>query len=154
MLQWARRWRCGSPRRLFHAGVQPVSEDFRGRYVLKRVFMAPDPGRVRLRFAARAVLGIGLAVVVCGLAGHSLAGAVTGGLAALLALFTVTDATVRGQALTTALLPPSAFPSSPRRPGSTTTPSPVTSPSSPWSARACTHAAGARAATASASSRS
>ncbi|MFF4029836.1 FUSC family protein [Streptomyces sviceus] len=73
--------------------------------MLKRVFLAADPGRVRLRFAARAVLGIGLAVVVCGLAGHSLAGAVTGGLAALLALFTVTDATVRGQALTTALLP-------------------------------------------------
>lgn len=73
--------------------------------MLKKVFMAPDPGRVRLRFAARAVLGIGLAVVVCGLAGHSLAGAVTGGLAALLALFTVTDPTVRGQAVTTALLP-------------------------------------------------
>ncbi|MDH6501341.1 hypothetical protein RKD27_008108 [Streptomyces sp. SAI-126] len=85
--------------------VHPAPEGFRGRYVLKRVFMAPDPGRVRLRFAARAVLGIGLAVVVCGLAGHSLAGAVTGGLAALLALFTVTDTTVRGQALTTALLP-------------------------------------------------
>lgn len=67
--------------------------------------MAPDPGRARLRFAARAVLGIGLAVVVCGLAGHSLVGAVTGGLAALLALFTVTDSTVRGQAVTTALLP-------------------------------------------------
>ncbi|WP_030187137.1 FUSC family protein [Streptomyces sp. NRRL S-813] len=73
--------------------------------MLKRVFAAPDPGRVRLRFAARAVLGIGLAVVVCGLAGHSLPGAVTGGLAALLALFTVTDPTVRGQAVTTALLP-------------------------------------------------
>lgn len=73
--------------------------------MLKRVFMAPDPGRVRLRFAARAVLGIGLAVVVCGLAGHSLVGAVTGGLAALLALFTVTDATVRGQAVTIGLLP-------------------------------------------------
>ncbi|MEV0172065.1 FUSC family protein [Streptomyces sp. NPDC050803] len=73
--------------------------------MLKRVFMAPDPGRVRLRFAVRAVLGIGLAVVVCGLAGHSLVGAVTGGLAALLALFTVTDSTVRGQAVTTALLP-------------------------------------------------
>nr|WP_223189030.1 FUSC family protein [Streptomyces sp. TRM68416] len=67
--------------------------------------MAPDPGRARLRFAARAVLGIGLAVVACGLAGHSLVGAVTGGLAALLALFTVTDSTVRGQAVTTALLP-------------------------------------------------
>ncbi|MEV0738106.1 FUSC family protein [Streptomyces sp. NPDC050549] len=73
--------------------------------MLKRVFVAPDPGRMRLRFAARAVLGIGLAVVVCGLTGQSLAGAVTGGLAALLALFTVTDATVRGQAVTTALLP-------------------------------------------------
>lgn len=73
--------------------------------VLKRVFVAPDPGRTRLRFATRAVLGIGLAVVLCGLLGHSLVGAVTGGLAALLALFTVTDATVRGQALTTALLP-------------------------------------------------
>ncbi|GAA3879352.1 FUSC family protein [Streptomyces lacrimifluminis] len=72
--------------------------------------MAPDPGRARLRFAARAVLGIGLAVIVCGLAVHSLAGAVTGGLAALLALFTVTDATVRGQAVTTALLPAVGLP--------------------------------------------
>ncbi len=87
------------PRRLFNADVE-------GRKaVLKRVLLAPDPGRARLRFAVRAVLGIGLAVVVCGLAGHSLVGAVTGGLAALLALFTVTDATVRGQAVTTALLP-------------------------------------------------
>nr|WP_203731180.1 FUSC family protein [Streptomyces sp. SID12501] len=72
--------------------------------------MAPDPGRARLRFAARAVLGVGLAVTVCGLAGHSLTGAVTGGLAALLALFTVTDATVRGQAFTTALLPAVGLP--------------------------------------------
>ncbi|MFI9831507.1 FUSC family protein [Streptomyces sp. NPDC051913] len=78
--------------------------------MLKRVFVAPDPGRTRLRFAARAVLGIGLAVVVCALAGHSLVGAVTGGLAALLALFTVTDATVRGQAVTTALLPAVGLP--------------------------------------------
>lgn len=78
--------------------------------MLKRVFTAPDPGRTRLRFAARAVLGIGLAVVVCGLAGHSLTGVVTGGLAALLALFTVTDATVRGQAVTTALLPAVGLP--------------------------------------------
>src|SRR3954464_8865962 len=67
--------------------------------------MAADPGRVRLRFAARAVLGIGLAVVVCGLAGHSLAGAVTGGLPALLAPFTVAAATARGQAAHPALLP-------------------------------------------------
>ncbi|MFJ9407569.1 FUSC family protein [Streptomyces sp. NPDC101393] len=78
--------------------------------MLKRVFVAPDPGRVRLRFASRAVLGIALAVAVCGLAGHSLVAAITGGLAALLALFTVTDATVRGQALTTALLPVAGFP--------------------------------------------
>ncbi|MFF4800645.1 FUSC family protein [Streptomyces sp. NPDC001351] len=78
--------------------------------MLKRVFVAPDPGRTRLRFAARAVLGIGLAVVVCSLAGLSLVGAVTGGLAALLALFTVTDATVRGQAVTTALLPAVGLP--------------------------------------------
>ncbi|MET7453093.1 FUSC family protein [Streptomyces sp. NPDC005574] len=78
--------------------------------MLKRVFVAPDPGRVRLRFAARAVLGIGGAVVACGLAGHSLAGAVTGGLAALLALFTVADTTVRAQAVTTALLPAVGLP--------------------------------------------
>jgi hypothetical protein len=73
--------------------------------VLKRVFVAPDPGRLRLRSATRAVAGIGLAVALCGLAGHSLAASITGGLAALLALFTVTDATVRGQAVTTALMP-------------------------------------------------
>ncbi|MGW1751304.1 FUSC family protein [Streptomyces sp. NPDC002092] len=78
--------------------------------MLKRVFVAPDPGRMRLRFAARAVLGIALAVVVCSLAGLSLVGAVTGGLAALLALFTVTDATVRGQAVTTVLLPAVGMP--------------------------------------------
>ncbi|MFD4631746.1 FUSC family protein [Streptomyces sp. NPDC058284] len=78
--------------------------------MLKRVFVAPDPGRARLRFAARAVLGITLAVAVCGAAGHSLAAAITGGLAALLALFTVSDASVRGQAVTTALLPAVGFP--------------------------------------------
>ncbi|CAL9590738.1 hypothetical protein SUDANB6_05254 [Streptomyces sp. enrichment culture] len=78
--------------------------------MLKRVFVAPDPGRTRLRFATRAVLGIALAVAVCGLAGHSLQGVVTGGLAALLALFTVADATVRGQAVTTALLPAAGLP--------------------------------------------
>nr|BFD86225.1 FUSC family protein [Streptomyces sp. Xyl84] len=78
--------------------------------MLKRVFAAPDPGRARLRFASRAVLGIALATVVCGLAGHSLPGAVTGGLAALLALFTVSDPTVRGQAVTTALLPVAGIP--------------------------------------------
>ncbi|WP_393054727.1 FUSC family protein [Streptomyces sp. LN549] len=78
--------------------------------MLKRAFVARDPGRLRLRFAARAVLGIGLAVTVCGLAGHSLVAAITGGLAALLALFTVTDPGVRGQAVTTALLPAVGFP--------------------------------------------
>ncbi|MEV3928992.1 MULTISPECIES: FUSC family protein [unclassified Streptomyces] len=78
--------------------------------MLKRAFVAPDPGRLRLRHATRAVLGIGLAVVVCGLAGHSLVGAITGGLAALLALFTVTDPTVRGQAVTTVLLPAAGLP--------------------------------------------
>lgn len=72
--------------------------------------MAADPGRMRLRFAMRAVLGIGLAVALCGAVGHSLTGAITGGLAALLALFTVTDATVRGQAVTTALLPAVGLP--------------------------------------------
>lgn len=72
--------------------------------------MAPDPGRVRLRGAVRSAFGIGLAVTVCGLAGHSLVAAVLGGLGALLALFTVTDATVRGQLVTTALLPVVGFP--------------------------------------------
>ena len=78
--------------------------------MLKTVFVVPDPGRTRLRFAARAVLGIGLAVCVCALAGLSLAGIVTGGLAALLALFTVADPTVRRQAITTALLPAVGLP--------------------------------------------
>ncbi|MEU6117146.1 FUSC family protein [Streptomyces sp. NPDC047117] len=78
--------------------------------MLKRVFVAPDPGRLRLRSALRAVLGIGSAVALCVLTGHSLAAAITGGLAALLALFTVLDPTVRGQAVTTALLPAVGFP--------------------------------------------
>ncbi|MFD7432634.1 FUSC family protein [Streptomyces sp. NPDC059818] len=78
--------------------------------MLKRAFVARDPGRIRLRFASRAVLGIGLAVVLCGAAGHSLAASISGGLAALLALFTVTDPTVRGQAVTTALLPAVGLP--------------------------------------------
>ncbi|MFE4664332.1 FUSC family protein [Streptomyces sp. NPDC056716] len=78
--------------------------------MLKRAFVAPDPGRVRLRFAARAVLGVGLAVLACGLAGHALIGALTGGLAALLALFTVTDPIMREQTITTALLPAVGLP--------------------------------------------
>ncbi|MGW0548249.1 FUSC family protein [Streptomyces altiplanensis] len=78
--------------------------------MVKRMFVAPDPGWLRLRSATRSVLGIGLAVAVCGLTGHTLPAVITGGLAALLALFTVTDATVRGQAATTALLPAVGFP--------------------------------------------
>ncbi|MFI9645631.1 FUSC family protein [Streptomyces sp. NPDC052040] len=74
------------------------------------MFMAPDPGLFRLRVALRAVLGIGLAVTLCEAAGLSLPASVTGGLAALLALFTVADPTVRGQAVTTALLPVAGLP--------------------------------------------
>ncbi|MFD6416048.1 FUSC family protein [Streptomyces sp. NPDC060194] len=71
---------------------------------------APDPGRMRLRSATRAVAGISLAVLLAGGVTSSLTAAVTAGLAALLALFTVADATVRAQALTTALLPLAGFP--------------------------------------------
>ncbi|MFF9896912.1 FUSC family protein [Streptomyces longispororuber] len=78
--------------------------------MLKRAFTAPDPGLLRLRSASRAVLGIGAAVALCGLVGHSLVAAILGGLAALLALFTVLDPTVRGQAVTTALLPAVGLP--------------------------------------------
>ncbi|MGA4843563.1 FUSC family protein [Streptomyces sp. G45] len=78
--------------------------------MLKTAFVAPDPGRIRLRSGLRAVLGIGAAVALCGLVGHSLVAAVIGGLAALLALFTVLDPTVRGQAVTTALLPAAGLP--------------------------------------------
>jgi hypothetical protein len=65
---------------------------------------------MRLRSGLRAVLGIALAVSLSGLAGHSLVAAITAGLAALLALFTVADPTVRKQAVTTALLPVVGFP--------------------------------------------
>lgn len=78
--------------------------------------MAPDPGLFRLRVSLRAVLGIGFAVALSELAGLSLSASITGGLAALLALFTVGDTTVRGQALTTALLPVAASRSSRSRP--------------------------------------
>ncbi|MER5886468.1 FUSC family protein [Streptomyces sp. NPDC001941] len=74
------------------------------------MFNAPDPGRVRLRVSLRAVLGIALAVTAAELCGLSLTASITGGLAALLALFTVGDPTVRGQAGTTALLPVVGFP--------------------------------------------
>ncbi|MFF8959632.1 FUSC family protein [Streptomyces sp. NPDC014894] len=74
------------------------------------MFTAPDPGRLRLRNATRAVAGVGLAVAAAETAGLSLTASITGGLAALLALFTVTDATVRAQAVTTALLPAAGLP--------------------------------------------
>ncbi|MFE0702262.1 FUSC family protein [Streptomyces sp. NPDC058872] len=74
------------------------------------MFVAPDPGRVRLKNSLRAVMGIALAVALAELAGLSLAASITGGLAALLALFTVTDATVRAQAVTTLLLPAAGLP--------------------------------------------
>ncbi|MEV7728016.1 FUSC family protein [Streptomyces sp. NPDC087917] len=74
------------------------------------MFVAPDPGLMRLRNSARAVVGVGLAVAVAELAGLSRTASITGGLAALLALFTVLDATVRAQRLTTALLPVAGFP--------------------------------------------
>ncbi len=74
------------------------------------MFTAPDPGLLRLRTSARAVLGIGLAVTACALEGMPLNASITGGLAALLALFTVTDPTVRRQAVTTAALPAVGLP--------------------------------------------
>ncbi|MCT9143523.1 FUSC family protein [Streptomyces violarus] len=74
------------------------------------MFVAPDPGRLRLRNATRAVIGVAAAVAVSELCGLSLTASITGGLAALLALFTVTDATVRDQRITTALLPIAGFP--------------------------------------------
>lgn len=77
---------------------------------MKRMFIAPDPGRLRLRNSLRAVLGVALAVSATQLAGFSLTASITGGLAALLALFTVTDSTVRAQAVSTALLPAVGFP--------------------------------------------
>ncbi|MEC3998387.1 FUSC family protein [Actinacidiphila sp. DG2A-62] len=75
-----------------------------------RAVAAPDPGRLRLRSAARAVLGISAAVAAVLLAGLPLPAACGGGLAALLAFFTVADATVRRQAVTTALLPAAGVP--------------------------------------------
>lgn len=72
--------------------------------------MAPDPGRLRLRTSARAVVGVFAAVAASELCGFSLTASITAGLAALLALFTVTDPTVRAQGITTALLPAAGFP--------------------------------------------
>ncbi|MFG3001143.1 FUSC family protein [Streptomyces sp. NPDC048340] len=74
------------------------------------MFVAPDPGRVRLRNSLRAVIGVAAAVAVAELCGLSLTASITGGLAALLALFTVLDANLRAQRITTALLPVAGFP--------------------------------------------
>ncbi|MER6917204.1 FUSC family protein [Streptomyces sp. NPDC000594] len=74
------------------------------------MFVAPDPGRLRLRVATRAVIGVAAAVALTEICGFSLNASITGGLAALLALFTVTDATVRDQRVTTALLPLAGLP--------------------------------------------
>ncbi|KAF4409909.1 FUSC family protein [Streptomyces lycii] len=78
--------------------------------MLRTMFTAPDPGLLRLRVSLRAVLGIGLAIAATGASGLSLSASITSGLAALLALFTVGDATVRRQAVTTALLPVAGLP--------------------------------------------
>ncbi|EST37046.1 hypothetical protein N566_15115, partial [Streptomycetaceae bacterium MP113-05] len=82
---------------------EPARRHTSGPY--HRHLVAPDPGRMRLRAASRAVLGVGLAVAAPAATGLRLEACVIGGLAALLALFTVTDATVRRQAITVALLP-------------------------------------------------
>ncbi|MFJ6718090.1 MULTISPECIES: FUSC family protein [unclassified Streptomyces] len=74
------------------------------------MFVAPDPGLMRLRNSLRAVVGVGLAVAATQAVGLSLVASITGGLAALLALFTVLDASVRAQRVTTALLPVAGFP--------------------------------------------
>ncbi|MFJ4777686.1 FUSC family protein [Streptomyces sp. NPDC088762] len=74
------------------------------------MFVAPDPGRMRLRNSARAVIGVAAAVALAELCGLSLTASITGGLAALLALFTVLEVTVRAQRATTALLPLAGFP--------------------------------------------
>ncbi|WP_424215674.1 FUSC family protein [Streptomyces sp. BI20] len=74
------------------------------------MFIAPDPGLLRLRIASRAVIGVGAAVALSELCGLSLVASITSGLAALLALFTVTDTSVTAQRLTTALLPAAGFP--------------------------------------------
>ncbi|MEV6110382.1 FUSC family protein [Streptomyces sp. NPDC051940] len=77
---------------------------------MNRNWFVPDPGRLRLRTAARAVVGIGLAVTATAAAGMPLAAVVTGGLAALLTLFVVQDPTVRRLAVTTGWLPAVALP--------------------------------------------
>ncbi|MCE7079319.1 FUSC family protein [Streptomyces sp. ST2-7A] len=78
--------------------------------VAARRWWIPDPGRIRLRAGLRAVLGTGLAVTAVLLAGFGLEAALLGGLAALLALFTVSDPDVRRQVATTGLLPLAGLP--------------------------------------------
>ncbi|ARX88891.1 membrane protein [Streptomyces alboflavus] len=112
--------------------------------MLRSMFVAPDPGRLRLRFATRAVLGISLAVTLCALVGHTLVAAIIAGLAALLALFTVT--TTRRCAARPSpprCCPPWASPSSPSPLSCTTTPCCATSRSWPSWAPGCTRADGA-----------
>ncbi len=116
------------------------------------MFVAPDPGLVRLRVSLRAVLGIGLAVALAELAGFSLTASITAGLAALLALFTVGDPTVRRQAVTTALLPAAGFPVLALATLLHDLPSCATPPGSSSSSPGSTPAAGDRADTPSASS--
>ncbi|MGP3987124.1 FUSC family protein [Streptomyces sp. 3N207] len=80
-------------------------------HLLRRTVATLGPERsLRVRVSSRAVVGIGLAVAGCALSGLPLQAVVAGGLVALLALFTVADTTVRGQAVTTALLPVAGFP--------------------------------------------
>ncbi|MFR9675656.1 FUSC family protein [Streptomyces sp. TR06-5] len=81
-----------------------------GTRAVRRRVLAPDPGRLRLRQASRAVLGVGVAAAAPAAVGLPLECTVVGGLTALLALFTVTDRTVRGQAATVALLPAAGIP--------------------------------------------
>ena len=122
--QMALRWAApdgkeaasGSPQRLCHArrGKGQVTAVLREFQTVVRpyatMFAAPDPGLRRLRISARAVLGVGSAAAAVAWAGLPLSAAVVGGLAALLALFTVADPTPGRQAVTTALLPAVGLP--------------------------------------------
>ncbi|MFC7472090.1 hypothetical protein ACFQVA_38170 [Actinomadura keratinilytica] len=117
-----------------------------------RKFVAPDPGLARLRSAARAVLGIGLAATVSGTAGQSLTMAVAAGSPPSSPCSPSPTRPCAARSSPPPCCPPPASPSSRWRSCSTTGRSRATSPSSPWSASACTPAGGARAATPWASS--
>jgi hypothetical protein len=95
-----------------HAGATPHHPTAARRMSarLTSLVSAPDPGRLRLRAGVRAVLGIGTGSAAVLAAGLGLGPAVAGGLAALLALFSVADATVAAQVRTTALLPVTGLP--------------------------------------------